>query len=61
MGIDKEAAKMMADAAEKYRKSVIKLGRFLGMQAENDQRKHRGEAMAFTQEDFERVQRDDSE
>ena len=57
----KEAASNMKAAAEAFRKSVIKFGRFLGMQAENDQRKAVGASMAFSQVDFEAIQRDDSE
>lgn len=33
-------------------KAVDKMTRIAGMQAENDQRRHRGEAMAYTETDF---------
>lgn len=36
-------------------RAVDKIVRVAGMQAENDQRKHRGEAMAYTEADFSNV------
>ena len=36
-------------------RAVEKMARIAGMQAENDQRKHRGEAMAYTEGDFSNV------
>ena len=33
-------------------RSVDKMARIAGMQAENDNRKYRGEAMAYTESDF---------
>jgi hypothetical protein len=35
-----------------FETSVNKLARILGMQAENDNRKHRGESIAYLETDF---------
>jgi hypothetical protein len=35
-----------------FERSVDKLGRLLAMQAENDQRRHRGESMAYDEASF---------
>ncbi len=40
---------------EKFRQSIDKFGALLGMQAENDQRRHLGQAMAYTEDDFARM------
>lgn len=45
----------MRNVAQIFADAVDKLGRIEGMKAENEQRKHRGEAMAFVQADFDRL------
>jgi len=40
------------ESCTQFQRAVEKLGRILGMQAENDQRKHLGESMAYTESDF---------
>ena len=35
-----------------FERAVDKLSRVLGMQAENDQRKHLGQSVAYTESDF---------
>lgn len=47
-----EAGSQMQAAADSFRESVDRLARVLGMHAENMQRAHRGESMAFTEGDF---------
>ena len=47
-----QSANAMAQAAGSIDVSVTRLGRLLGMQAENDQRKHRGESMAYDEAAF---------
>lgn len=51
-------AKKYEASAESFRRSVNKLCRILGMQAENDQRKAVGASMAYTEADFSAVERD---
>lgn len=50
------AARSLVSAFEEsvaaFGRSVEKMVRIAGMQAENDQRKHRGESMAYSEQDF---------
>lgn len=39
-------------SVEVFRSSIDRMAAVLGMQAENDQRKVRGESMAYTESDF---------
>lgn len=47
-----EAASAMQAAADSFRESVDKLSRALGRQAENMQREHLGQSMAYVDSDF---------
>ena len=53
-GFEKAAFALQLSVAA-FCRAVDKMGRIAGMQAENDQRKHRGEAMAYTESDFTNV------
>lgn len=45
----------LEESMRQFERSVDKLARVLGMQAENDQRKHLGHSMAYTEDDFNSV------